>query len=65
MPYKPIMRVRSHALIVEDARLAEKSQYEQDADELALVREADEARMARGELSIGDRLRRIVRRGPA
>jgi hypothetical protein len=46
MSYKPIMRVRSHALIVEDARLAEKAQYEQVADELDLGRQAGEVRKA-------------------
>ena len=61
MPYEPINQIRSNAVIVEDARLDEKTGYKADlADELALEREAEKARGPKPSLS--SRIKAFFRR---
>jgi hypothetical protein len=63
MPYEPINQVKSHSIIVEDARLGEKTQYKDAlAGELALEREAAQARPTTP--SLIDRVRRLFKAAP-
>lgn len=52
MPYEPLNQIRSNSVIVEDARLHEKTGYKDAlADELAVEREAMKARGPKPSLS--------------
>ena len=65
-PYKNLVPMKSHGIMVENERLKETEAYERQLEvESAREREATAAARAHGERSLWDRIRALFGRGDA